>query len=136
MKVFLVQHAEAKSEEEDPARHLTDKGVVDAEKLGKFLADNGVRPLEIWHSGKTRAAQTAKAIADCFQEEIELVEKHGMAPKDHPKPITEELQDGVMVVGHLPFLGKMAARMLTDHEKVPIVSFSSGKDRMFRSGQG
>ena len=42
MRVYLVQHGQAKSEEEDPQRGLTDKGIGEVEKVADFL-----RPLEL-----------------------------------------------------------------------------------------
>ena len=37
MKIYLVQHAVAKSEDEDPNRPLTEAGILDAEKIGAFI---------------------------------------------------------------------------------------------------
>ena len=123
MKVYLVQHGEAAPEEQDPARHLTEKALQDAKCLGRALAANSLRPSEIWHSGKTRTQETAKAIAAAFEGEIPLVEKTGMAPNEHPGPLVDQLKDDVMVVGHQPFLGKMVGRMVSGHEKAQIVNF-------------
>ena len=43
MRVYLVQHGRAKSEEEDPQRRLTDKGIGEVEKVADFL-----RPCVSW----------------------------------------------------------------------------------------
>ena len=42
MRIYLVQHGEAKSEEEDPRRTLTDKGIGEVQKVAEFL-----RPLTL-----------------------------------------------------------------------------------------
>ena len=42
MRVYLVQHGESKSEEEDPQRRLTDKGIGEVQNVAKFL-----RPLKL-----------------------------------------------------------------------------------------
>lgn len=123
MKVFLVQHAEAKTEEEDPGRHLTEKGVQDARNLGKVLAERKIIPSAFWHSGKTRSLETAKTMASFFDKDIPFEEMHGMAPNDHPGPVADQLKDGVMVVGHMPFLSKMVARMISGHEKAQVATF-------------
>ena len=123
MHVYLVQHAEAHSEDADPARHLTEQGSRNARTLGRFLSDHGFRPSSIWHSGKTRSQETAQAIAEAFEEEIELVERQGMAPNDHPKKVLDELEKGVMIVGHMPFLSRLAASLVTGHEKCHVLSF-------------
>ncbi|HDD66024.1 MAG TPA: phosphohistidine phosphatase SixA, partial [Nitrososphaeria archaeon] len=62
MKVYLVQHGEAKREEEDPARPLTEEGKREVEDVARFLAELGVRVDRILHSGKLRAAQTANIL--------------------------------------------------------------------------
>ena len=41
MRVYLIQHGESKSEEEDPQRRLTDKGIGEVQKIADFL-----RPLK------------------------------------------------------------------------------------------
>ena len=42
MRIYLVQHGEAKSEEEDPRRTLTDNGIGEVQKVAEFL-----RPLAL-----------------------------------------------------------------------------------------
>ena len=37
MRVYLVQHGESKSEEEDPQRRLTDKGIGEVQNVANFL---------------------------------------------------------------------------------------------------
>ena len=39
MVLYLVQHAEAKSEQEDPRRDLTEKGRLDLESVAHHLKD-------------------------------------------------------------------------------------------------
>jgi phosphohistidine phosphatase len=43
MLFYLVRHGEARSEEEDPERHLTDRGVEEVKKVGAFLKPLGIR---------------------------------------------------------------------------------------------
>lgn len=40
MHLYLIQHGDAKSEQEDPARPLSDKGRRDVEKVAGFLSAN------------------------------------------------------------------------------------------------
>ena len=63
MKVYLVQHGEAKSEEEDPQRKLTDKGIGEVQKVADFLRPLKLTVNAIWHSGKPRAQQTGELLA-------------------------------------------------------------------------
>jgi len=38
MRIYLVQHGEAKKENEDPLRPLTEEGIKNAEKVASHLA--------------------------------------------------------------------------------------------------
>ena len=41
MRLYLVQHGQSKSEEEDPQRRLTDKGIGEVQKVADFLRPLG-----------------------------------------------------------------------------------------------
>ena len=69
MLLYLVQHAEAKKEEEDRSRGLTDKGYRDIARSAVYAQKLGVRVSVIYHSGKKRAAQTAQVLADYLKPE-------------------------------------------------------------------
>src|SRR5438094_7331416 len=64
MQLYLVQHGECKTEEEDPERRLTTNGIGEVQKSAEFLRAAGVHTDVIWHSGKARAQQTAEILAD------------------------------------------------------------------------
>jgi phosphohistidine phosphatase len=127
MRVYLVQHGESKSEEEDPQRHLTDRGIDEVRHVADFL-----RPLElvvdtVWHSGKTRAQQTGELLAEVLR--ARLVERAGLGPKDEVTATKEALEQAggnLMIVGHMPFLGKLAALLVTGSEENEIVEFQFG----------
>jgi phosphohistidine phosphatase len=127
MRIYLVQHGESKSEEDDPQRHLTDRGVDEVRRVADFL-----RPLElevdtVWHSGKTRAQQTGELLAEVLR--ARLVERAGLGPKDQVAATKEALEQtggNLIIVGHLPFLGKLAALLVTGSEANEIVEFQFG----------
>ncbi len=115
MKLYLVQHGEAISEEVDPQRPLTEKGFAEVSKMARFARATGCRAPMIWHSGKLRARQTADLLARALQSEEGVQERGGLAPSDPIEPMLEELaarQADLMVVGHLPFLAKLASMLL------------------------
>jgi len=60
LRVYLVRHGKAKSKEEDPERHLTERGAEEVRRVARFLAAAGIQVSKILHSGKTRARQTAE----------------------------------------------------------------------------
>ncbi|MGE5808346.1 MAG: phosphohistidine phosphatase SixA, partial [Nitrospirota bacterium] len=82
MLLYLVQHAEAKKEEEDPERGLTDKGFRDIARTAVYAQKLGVGASAIYHRGKKRAAQTAKVLADYLKPEKGIIKTDGLAPMD------------------------------------------------------
>jgi phosphohistidine phosphatase len=127
MSAHRRQRGESKSEEENPQRHLTDRGIDEVRRVADFL-----RPLElavdtVWHSGKTRAQQTGELLAEVLR--ARLVERAGLGPKYQvaaTKQALEQVDGNLMIVGHMPFLGKLAALLVTGSEENEIVEFQFG----------
>jgi phosphohistidine phosphatase len=129
MRLFLIQHGEATTEEVDPSRPLTAKGRSDVQKIASFLKGAGVRPGAILHSGKTRARQTAEIIAAQLGPDCNVKEREGIAPNDPVITLTKEIlgmADDLMIVGHLPFLGKLASLLIAGSESNNPVAFRQG----------
>ena len=145
MKLYLVQHGEAKSKDEDPDRHLTEKGRRDVEKAAAFLKTAGLSASAVWHSGKTRAAETAGILARALGLEGAVVEHAGLAPNDPVEPVRDEVDraaggpDGglgggpgggldkdLMIVGHLPFMEKLASLLVAQSDSAGVVAFRQG----------
>jgi len=126
--LYLVQHAKAASKEEDPERPLTEQGRKEIEKVAAL-----VRPLRLsvnclWHSGKKRAIQTAETLAKVVKANT-LTVRHGLGPIDDVTVLADELTAAtkdVMIVGHLPFLAKLASLLLTGSEAAEPVAFKHG----------
>ena len=132
MHIYLVQHGEAKPEEIDPERRLTQNCTRAVQKIADFLrkSGGGLKVDTIWHSGKPRAQQTAELLGPATRAGQGAVIQHdGLAPKDAVEPIRRELEQGnsnVMIVGHLPFLGRLAALLLTGNADNDVVAFQFG----------
>ncbi len=129
MRVYLVQHGEAKPKDVDPDRHLTEKGVRDVGKVAAFLEPLGLRLGVIWHSGKARAAQTADILGSAVTAAEGIVEREGLAPNDPVDPMREALEsaaEDVMIVGHLPFLSRLVWALVADSEVAEVVAFQNG----------
>ena len=127
MRIYLVQHGESKSEEEDPQRHLTDRGIEEVQCVADFLRPAKIRVDTVWHSGKTRAHETGELLAEALR--APLVERAGLGPKDQvgaTKEALEQMGGNPMIVGHMPFLGKLAALLVTGSEENEIVEFQFG----------
>ena len=65
MRLYLVQHGEAKSKAEDPSRPLTERGREDVARVAAFAAGAGLQVGQIRHCGKRRAGET---VLSCAQE--------------------------------------------------------------------
>jgi len=131
MHIYLVQHGESKPEEIDPERRLTEDGRRAVQKVADFLRMSGALEVDtIWHSGKPRAQQTAELLGPATHAGEGAVMQHdGLAPKDAVEPIQRELEQessNVMIVGHLPFLGRLAALLLTGNADKEVVAFQFG----------
>lgn len=126
MRLFLVQHGEARPEDVDPQRHLTPKGLGDVTGVAEFLRPLDLRVAAVWHSGKHRARQTAEVLAAAVSPKARAEPREGLAPKDPVAPVRKQIErtsDDLMIVGHQPFLGRLAASLVTGHESREVVGF-------------
>lgn len=130
MKLYLVQHGEAKLEAEDPERSLTSKGEEEVLRVAKTAGRMDIQPSKIYHSGKKRAKQTAEMIASRLKGPDQHLEAaQGLNPNDDVHPwaeiISKEKKD-IMLVGHLPFLEKLTSLLLSGDENARMVLFRCG----------
>lgn len=126
MLLYLVQHAEAKSEAEDPKRDLTAKGLRDIKKVAAYLGRLKLEVCQILHSGKTRALSTAKVLAEALQPPQGVAASPGLAPLDDPgiwAGRLAEMTGDLALVGHLPHLGKLAALLVSGDPEKGIINF-------------
>src|SRR5436309_3711410 len=125
MGVYLVRHGEAKREDVDPERHLTDRGVEEVRRIAiEAIDDLDVRPTRIFHSGKARARQTAEIWGGLVG--LSTSEAEGLAPNDDPASWAARIEsdgDGVMLVGHLPHLERLAGLLVTGDADRPVAGF-------------
>lgn len=116
MKLYLVRHAHAVSDSEDPTRPLSAKGFTVARDLTKWLREQTVIDVaEVWHSPLVRARQTAEIMIDGLRLKAKLREVPGLLPEDPPATTSLALQkarDSLMVVGHEPHLSGLAAQLV------------------------
>jgi phosphohistidine phosphatase len=124
MFLYLVQHGEAKREEEDPQRGLTDKGFKDVARTAIYAQKLGLKVSVIHHSGKIRALQTAQLLADYLKPEKGMSQADNLAPMDDPAVWAGRIagmSEDLVLVGHLPYMARLAGLLLCgDKEKTPI----------------
>jgi len=139
MKLYLVQHGEAKSKAEDPQRPLTERGREDVARVGAFAAGAGLQVGQVRHSGKRRAEETASILTEYLSPAEGVVAIPGLAPKDDVRPMAEALSPSlspprlggmkggaVMLVGHLPFLDRLTNLLVTGDAERSVVRFQMG----------
>ena len=129
MRVLLLRHASALPKEENAARPLSELGKKQAAFTGSAVASmlgaiSG--KLQIYHSGKERAAETAsfleKALVDTGAELVgPTVATDGLSPNDEPDSAMELMKQSadlpfVAFVGHLPFMHNFASKLLSAAE--------------------
>lgn len=130
MKLYLVQHAEAKPKEEDPERPLTDAGIEAARRVARFLKETGTISIaEVRHSTKLRSKETAEILVASLGLHVPVREVPNLEPLDDVAPLAETLaaeQDDLMLVGHLPHLNKLASRLVCGDEQAQAFEFRQG----------
>ena len=129
MQLFLVRHGEATSADVNPARPLSGEGERQIRKLADFLAPRKLRPAYVWHSGKARAEGTARILARALAAKAKLLERKDIAPNDPPASVVAEINahdEDLMLVGHLPFLSRLASALLTGAEAPELLLFHAG----------
>lgn len=129
MELYLVQHGEAKPEQEDPARPLTARGREEVHRVARHAARLSRQVAEIRHSGKLRARQTAEVLAEHLRPARGVREIEGLAPNDDPRKArtdAEAAREPLMFVGHLPHLSRLASSLLVGDPGREIIRFRPG----------
>jgi phosphohistidine phosphatase len=116
LQLHLLRHADAGDAGtwagDDAARPLSEKGELQAERLGSFLAEVGFRPDVIITSPKVRAQRTAEIVGDAIGVGIREDERLGRSFE--PATIDGILADAgdprqVVIVGHDPDFSEILA---------------------------
>jgi len=115
MDLILWRHAEAEDGVPDTARKLTSKGEKQAQKVAKWLKEHIESPVRLLVSPAVRTQQTARALNEKFEtsEEVGLRTTVNRLLRAVDCPNAEGT---VIVVGHQPTLGQVAAFLLTGEE--------------------
>ena len=127
--LYLVQHGEAVTEAVDPARPLSVEGRAVVEQVAAWAARRGVKVDQIRHSGKLRAEQTAAIFAEQLRPPGGVSAQPGLAPNDDVQPLAdgvEDWPDSLMLVGHLPFLSRLASLLLIGRPQHAVIQFWNG----------
>ncbi len=127
MALLLVQHGISAHKDVDPEKGLTEHGRVETERIAGVAKSYDVRVARIIHSGKKRAAETAAIFQDILAVEVPLEMVFGINPQDDVRVFAEMFssESNLMVIGHLPFLQRLVAYLLTGSEDFKIYQFQN-----------
>jgi len=112
MELILWRHADAEDRIPDDARALTPKGLKQAERIAKWLRRRLPEGVVILASPARRAQQTAQALTRDFET------SRRVGTEATPQGILKVVhwphgRRPVLVVGHQPTLGQVAALVMT-----------------------
>lgn len=128
MKLYLVRHGEAKPEEQDPERPLSDEGLADTKKVSASVKKMKIQVSSIIHSNKLRARQTATVFAEDLDPPEGMKEVDGLEPLADPSiwfKRLAEMEKDIMLIGHLPHLSRLTSHLLCQTEDERMIDFQS-----------
>jgi phosphohistidine phosphatase len=129
MALYLVQHGKSFSKEQDPEQGLSPEGLADVRRIAEVAAMYGVCPAAVKHSGRKRAQQTAEIFAEALLgEKTRIGTTSGIGPMDDVTVVANTLKtsDNLMIVGHLPFMERLAGFLVTDTVERLVFKFQNG----------
>jgi phosphohistidine phosphatase len=114
MDLILWRHAEAEDRVPDLARALTAKGQKQAAQMARWLRQHLPKDMRILVSPAVRAQQTAEALTHEFETEPAIAPGASFASV-LARVRWPEARGAVLVVGHQPTLGQVAAMLISGH---------------------
>ncbi len=125
MALYLVRHGEYVPKKINPDCPLSDRGLVEVARMAALATGKEIELTKIFHSGKKRALQTAIILKEYLKPLFGLDQSIGLDPNDdifYALGLIEQA-DNIMIVGHLPFLEKLASYLVTGDEDELVVQF-------------
>jgi phosphohistidine phosphatase len=126
LKVYLVQHAQAKTKDEDPERPLSEMGRKLALRMAQYAQQHlNITVKTIYQSGKLRASQTADIFAE-YLRCSEILESNDLEPLAEPSIWSLkllEMEEDIMLVGHLPHLANLVTLLFSGQGEAKVVKF-------------
>lgn len=127
MALYLVQHGKSLPKDQDPDQGLSEEGAAETERIARTAVEKGVTVSRIRHSVKTRARQTAEIFARALNPKQGTQEISGIKPMDDVAKAAAGFDpaENTMLVGHLPFMERMTAFLITGSIDRPILKFQN-----------
>lgn len=127
MALYLVQHGKSLPKDQDPQKGLSQEGAAETERIAQVAKGYGIRVSTITHSGKTRARQTAEIFEAALKPSGGIHERSGLNPMDDVSVFADFIDstEDEMLVGHLPFMERLAAYLITGSFEKPVFKFQN-----------
>jgi len=119
MKILLVRHGQADSNNIDAERKLTPQGRSDIQKIGKLLPGSSWNITRIFSSPLVRASETAQILSQIYSDKtkrnVPPEQKNDLSPGNPINNIDSLLEgmgpsDAAVWVFHMPDLAELASR--------------------------
>jgi phosphohistidine phosphatase len=127
MALYLIQHGKSLPKDQDPDQGLSAEGIAETQRISNAAKDYGVAVSQIRHSVKTRARQTAEIFAGALNPKQGIQEVSGIKPLDDVAEYAANIDpaEDIMLVGHLPFMQRMTAFLITESIDKPVFKFQN-----------
>ena len=127
MALYLVQHGKSLPKDVDPDQGLSEEGIAETKRIADVARGYRVKVSLIRQSGKKRARQTAEILAEALSPANGVAEVSGLKPMDDVAVCAATLDAAadIMLVGHLPFMERMASYLVTGTMEKPIFRFQN-----------
>jgi len=127
MALFLVQHGKSLSKDVDPDQGLSKEGIAEVEQIAAVAKEYSITVSQINYSTKTRARQTAEIFASALKPSGGIHEKSGLKPLDDVIAIADNIEskDDIMFIGHLPFMERLTAYLITGSVEKTVFKFQN-----------
>lgn len=127
MALYLVQHGQSLPKDKDPQKGLSEEGISETKRIAEVAKGYGVPVAGITHSGKTRARQTAEIFAATLEPAGGLQARSGLNPLDDVTAFAGDIDstENRMFVGHLPFMERLTAHLITGSIEKPVFKFQN-----------
>lgn len=137
MKIYLMRHGEAESAGKDKDRRLSQAGKNDVTKLAAFLHPLNLTVDHFFHSDKMRAIETATIIATAIYSRSPMLMRKELDSMSSIHELLDELptlSGDILLVGHMPYMGKLASFLTAAHENVANYAIEPGCIICFEAG--
>lgn len=128
MKLYLVRHGDSSlSARTDNERELSEQGEREVQQIANLILPLNLAIPIVWHSEKRRALQTATILSGIFPNAI-LQSTSDLDPMASLAPILDKIYtspDDLLLVGHMPFMGRLISKLIVGEEDKNIVNFGT-----------